>query len=131
MAVFHDRDIAYQQDFVERLFDALPTGYKTISMNQYVGLLHARIESAANGGWLRRFQFDEPYCTYFSNHPSSRQVWLSDPWRDRPTALQDLVISVDGKTLRTTNAADFLQESLTIDVPAGLAAHEWKLSRAH
>jgi hypothetical protein len=41
-----------------------------------------------------------------------------------------LVIAVDGKTVSTANAADLIDESLTIDIPAGLGQHVWELSRA-
>jgi peptidoglycan/xylan/chitin deacetylase (PgdA/CDA1 family) len=130
MAIFHDRDIAFRPDFIERLFAALPAGYETVSTNQYVGFLHARIESAANHGWQLKFLFDEPYCAYFDSHPSSWRVWLSDPWRDELRSLHEWVITVDGKTLRTANISDLLHENLTIDIPAGLGEHVWTLSRA-
>jgi peptidoglycan/xylan/chitin deacetylase (PgdA/CDA1 family) len=130
MAIFHDRDVAFQSDFIERLFAALPTGYETVSTNQYVGFLHARIESAASDGWQLKFLFDEPYCAYFDSHPSSWRVALSDPWRDELRSVQELVITVDGKTLRTANTSDFLRENLTIDIPAGLGEHVWRLSPA-
>ena len=35
MLLFHDRDIALQPDFVERLFAALPPAYQTLSLNEY------------------------------------------------------------------------------------------------
>lgn len=60
MAIFHDRDIAFRPDFIERLFAALPAGYETVSTNQYVGFLHARIESADDDGWQLKFLFDDP-----------------------------------------------------------------------
>jgi len=130
MAIFHDRDIAYRPDFIERLFAALPPGYETVSTNQYVGFLHARIESTANDGWQLKFLFDEPYCAYFDSHPSSWRVWFSDPWRDELRSLQKLVITVDGKSPSTVNATHLLHESLAIDIPAGLGEHVWRLSRA-
>ena len=130
MVVFHDRDIAYQPEFLERFLTALPAGYETISTNQYVGFLHARIESSADDGWQLRFLFDEPYCPYFANHTSSWRVWLSDPWRDQLNALQPLSFTIDGKAVRNADAPDPHHESVTIDVPAGLGEHVWKLSRA-
>jgi len=130
MIVFHDRDIAFQPEFIERLLAALPAGYETISTNQYVGFLHSRIESTATDGWQLAFLYDEPYCAYFASHPSSWRVWLSDPVRERLRSLHSLVIAVDGKTVSTANAADLIDESLTIDIPAGLGQHVWELSRA-
>lgn len=130
MVVFHDRDIAYQPEFFERFLTALPAGYQTISTNQYVGFLHTRIESSADDGWQLKFRFDEAYCPYFSSHPSAWRVWLSDPWREELGTLQGLVVTVDGKTVRTAGAPDLSHENLTIDIPAGLGEHVWKLSRA-
>jgi peptidoglycan/xylan/chitin deacetylase (PgdA/CDA1 family) len=127
MALFHDRDIAYQPEFVERLFTSLPAGYETISTNQYVGFLHARIESTTDDGWQLKFLFDEHYCPYFATHSSVWRVWISDPWRDELKALPEPVITLDGKTLST--AKDLLHENLTIEIPAGLGEHVWKLSR--
>jgi|SRR5271157_701667 len=130
MMVFHDRDLAYQPEFIERLLAALPAGYETISTNQYVGFLHAGIESAANDGWQLKFRFDEPYCAYFGNHPSSWRVWLSDPLREKLKSLPSLVITVDGKPLNTVNTSDLVHENLTIDIPAGLGEHVWTLRQA-
>ena len=59
----HDRDVALQPDFVERLFAALPEGYKTIGMNQYVAILHAKISYAEETGVT--FDFDDHYCRFF------------------------------------------------------------------
>jgi hypothetical protein len=129
MAVFHDRDISLQSDFVERLFAALPADYKTVSANQYVAFLHAHIESAANEGWRLKFLFAEPYCAYFGSHPSSWRVWFSDPLREELRSLQNPVITVDGKTLGTFNASDLLHENLPIAIPAGLGEHVWAVSR--
>ena len=128
--LFHDRDIAFQPEFIERLLAALPAGYETVSTNQYVGFLHASVESTASDGWQLKFVFDEPYCAYFGSHLTSWRVWLSDPMRETLRSLQGLVITVDGKTVGTVNASDLPHENLTIDIPAGLGEHIWKLSRA-
>ncbi len=130
MIVFHDRDIALQPDFIERLFAALPAGYQTVSTNQYIGLLHVRIDSVVNGGWQIKFLVDEPYCDYLGSHASSWRVWLSDPLREKLSALGSSVITLDGKTLNTVNASGFIRENVTIDLPAGLGNHVWTLRQA-
>jgi len=130
MAIFHDRDIAFRPDFIERLFAALPAGYETVSTNQYVGFLHARIESADDDGWQLKFLFDDPYCAYFGSHPSSWRVWLSDPLRENLRSFQSLAITVDGKTLNTVSTSDLIRENLAIDIPAGLGEHVWTLRQA-
>jgi hypothetical protein len=130
MLVFHDRDIAYQPEFIDRLLAALPAGYETVSTNRYVAFLHARIEFGANDGLQFRFGFDNHYCAYFDSYPSSWRVWLSDPMRERLRSLQSWVITVDGKGLSTVNTSDLLPESLTINIPAGLGEHIWTLHQA-
>ncbi len=130
MIVFHDRDIALQPDFIDRLFAALPAGYQTVSTNQYIGLLHVRIDSVVNGGWQIKFLVGEPYCDYLGSHASSWRVWLSDPLREKLSALGSSVITLDGKTLNTVNASGFIRENVTIDLPAGLGNHVWTLRQA-
>lgn len=130
MLVFHDRDIALQADFLDRLFAALPSSYETLSVNRYIGLLHARIDSSTDDGWQLTFNFDEPYAAYFNTHPSSWRLWLSDPFREKLKGIEHLRVSVDGKLVTRVRAADFLGESLVIDIPAGLGVHSWGLSPA-
>jgi len=127
---FHDRDLALQPEFLERLFAALPPNTETLSLNKYIGILHSQVDSSGVDGWLLTFQFDEPYCAYFDNHSSSWRLWLSDPLREKLAVNKDLTIRVDHSAPTKVKAADFLQESLVIDVPAGLGTHVWKLEGA-
>ena len=78
-------------------FQALPPGLETMSMNQYVGFLHASIRSMANEDWELTFQYDQPYCAYFASHSSSWQLWLADALRERLTASGSLSATVDGQ----------------------------------
>jgi hypothetical protein len=133
MVVFHDRDISFEPQFIERLLAALPAAFETVSTNQYVGFLHAGIESAASAAsneWGIKFVYDEPYCAYFSAHPSSWRLWLSDTMREKLRPLQSLVTTVDGKIVSGANVSDSTDESLTIDIPPGIGEHVWRLSRA-
>jgi hypothetical protein len=57
-------------------------------------------------------------------------VWLSDPLREKLSALGSSVITLDGKTLNTVNASGFIRENVTIDLPAGLGNHVWTLRQA-
>ncbi len=131
MLVFHDRDIAFQPDFLDRLFAVLPVGYETLSVNQYVGFLHALIGTADADGWQLTFDFEEPYCAYFGRYPSSWRLWLSDPLLKKLGTTRDLEISVDGKAPSRVRSGDFLHETIVIDIPAGLGRHAWRLSPAH
>ncbi|MGA8153739.1 MAG: hypothetical protein WB952_22510 [Terriglobales bacterium] len=123
---FHDRDIALDHNFMERLFAALPTSYKTIGTNQYIGILHTQISSSPDSQGLQfTFALDSHYCAYFVNHSSSWQLWLSDPLREQ-LATSDRKVLIDDKAVGT-KAADLNREILIIDLPPGLGTHSWKL----
>jgi hypothetical protein len=122
---FHDRDIALDHHFMDRLFAALTSDYKTLGTNQYVGILHTQINSSMKSGLQLIFTEDDHYCEYFKDHPSSWRLWLSDPLRIALRASRPEVW-MDGKS-RDTSAADFDHESLSIEIPAGLGTHVWKL----
>jgi len=130
MLLFHDRDIALQPEFVERLFAALPPTYETLSVNEYIGILHAQIDSSVADAWQITFGFDPSYCAFFETHPSSWRLWLSDSVGERLKALQNLQVSLDGRTPLRIKAADFLRGTMTIDLPAGGETHVWKLEEA-
>jgi hypothetical protein len=126
---FHDRDIALDHHFMEHLFAVLPAHYQTLGTNQYVGIVHTQIESASDDNGLQlKFTEDSHYCGYFANHPSSWQLWLSDPLREQ-FAVSQIEASTDDKPTEI-NAADFVRETLTIDLPPGLGSHTWRLEVA-
>jgi hypothetical protein len=125
---FHDRDIALQPNFLERLFSALPADLETLSMNQYLGFLHAEVQSLAKDGWELIFRYDEPYCAYFGGHPSSWQLWMADPLRERLKSAGPLTVSVDGKTTTSMSGSDIRGEILKIAIPEGTGTHVWKLA---
>lgn len=123
---FHDRDISLDHNFMEQLFAALPAYYRTLGTNQYVGILHTRINSSVDGNGLQLiFEQDPHYCVYFTSHPSSWQLWLSDPLREHLSS-SHLELSIDDKPVKIS-AADLHQETLTIDLPSGSGTHTWKL----
>jgi hypothetical protein len=126
---FHDRDIALDHNFMERLFEALPANYQTLGTNQYIGIVHTQIDSSSDGNGLQlTFTQDSHYCAYFASHPSSWQLWLSDPLSVQ-WAASHLEASIDGKPTEI-RAADLAHETLTIDLPPGLGSHSWKLEVA-
>ena len=105
-------------NFLEQLFAALPADYQTLGTNQYVGILHTRINSFADDTGLQvTFAQDDHYCTYFANHPSSWQLWLSDALKEHLSS-SHLELSIDDKPMKIT-AADFHQQTLTINLPPG------------
>jgi hypothetical protein len=124
---FHDRDIALDHNFMERLFDALPTNYQTLGTNQYIGIIHTQINSSTDSdGFQLTFTQDNHYCAYFASHPSSWRLWLSDPLRKQLTA-SHLEVLIDDRSIKV-GAADLDHESLTIDLPSGLGPHAWRLT---
>jgi hypothetical protein len=122
---FHDRDIALDHNFMGRLFAVLSANYHTLGTNQYIGILHTQISSADSEDFQLTFAQDSHYCAYFANHPSSWRLWLSDPLREQLSALH-LQVSIDDKPA-SIGAADLSRETQTIDLPAGLGTHSWKL----
>ncbi len=123
---FHDRDISLDQEFIDQLFAALPPGYRTIAANEYIGVLHTRIEpSTGNNGIEITFGTDAHYCVYFADHPSSWKLWLSDPVRKQMSG-QRLQLSID-RQRTTINSVDVSEETTTIRIPAGTGSHSWKL----
>jgi hypothetical protein len=104
----------------------LPANYHTLGTNQYIAIIHTQISSSSGGDGIElAFTQDNHYCSYFANHPSSWQLWLSDPLREQ-LAASHLEGSIDNKVAKIT-AADFRQETLTIDLPPGVGSHTWKL----
>lgn len=124
---FHDRDIAMDQDFLRKVFAGLPGDYKTIATNEYIGILHTGIQSSFEGGGMQlTFHQDPHYCEYFAKHPSSWQLWMSDPMKANLKAA-GTKLTIDNEPASLT-AADFSGDMVTIHLPAGTGVHTWKLS---
>ncbi|HET7214792.1 MAG TPA: hypothetical protein VFL79_14460 [Terriglobia bacterium] len=131
MVVFHDRDISLGHDFVETFLDALPKGYRAISANEYIGILHTRITSSATEtGWQLIFNYEDPYCAFFAKHPSSWRLWLSDQMQEKIQKLGRLRLNTDKEPSVPVRAQDFSRQPLIIQIPPGLGSHVWKLSEA-
>ena len=124
---FHDRDIALDHHFMERLFPRLPANYQALGTNEYIGILHTQIGSSFSSDELEfTFTSDEHYCAYSARHASSWQLWLSDPLREQ-LATSSLRAWMDDKPVEISTT-DLAGETLTIDVPPGLGSHSWKLT---
>jgi hypothetical protein len=123
--LFHDRDISLRHDFVERTFNALPNDTTTLSMNHYVGILHAQVSSASEGIAFG-FQYKETYCAYFRNHPSSWKLLLADPLVDKIKQSTFANMIVDGRMAGPINTSPLSRPAL-IHLPAGTGTHSWKL----
>jgi hypothetical protein len=130
MLTAHDRDIALQPNFLDRLFEQLPPAYETMSMNQYIAVLHAGIESLAGGEWRFAFHFEEPYCAYFKKHSSSWQLWLASRLQQQLKAAPFVEVSVDEAPPVKVPTSEALRQPLRIEIPPGARDHVWKLSTA-
>ncbi len=124
--LFHDRDISLQHDFIERTFDALPKDAFTLSMNHYIGILHAQVTSADEGVGFA-FQYEDPYGAYFRDHPSSWRLLLADPLVDGIKQSTSANLIVDGRAAGSLNTPRLADGSVLIQLPAGTGAHSWKL----
>jgi hypothetical protein len=124
--LFHDRDISLQHDFIERTFDALPKDAMTLSMNHYIGILHAQVTSADEGVGFA-FQYEDPYGGYFSDHPSSWRLLLADPLVDRIKQSTSANVFVDGRVAGALSSSQLADGRVLIHFPAGIGTHSWKL----
>ena len=130
VAIAHDRDISIQHDFVGRTLDSLPADIGFVSMNQYIGTLHAQIDAPEADSPELRFGFDDHYCAYFAKHPSSWRLLMSDPLLERLRSSPGLTIAVDGQPVAQLSRNDLNGQPVTIQIPAGAGTHTWKLTAA-
>jgi hypothetical protein len=130
MVTAHDRDIALQPDFLDKLFEQLPPGYETLGMNQYIAVLHTVIESLAGGDWRFAFHFEEPYCDYFKKHSSSWQLWLAGRLQEQLKTAPFVEVLVDETPPVRVRTSEALRHPLRIEIPPGARDHVWKLSLA-
>jgi hypothetical protein len=125
--LFHDRDISLDHNFVERTLAAIPNDMGTVSVNQYVAILHTQIESPSTQGWQFRFHVDDPYGAYFEDHSSSWRLVLADPLLQKLRGVKAVTVTVDNQHPKQVNTANLGSQAIVIDIPAGLGTHIWKL----
>jgi hypothetical protein len=125
--LFHDRDISLDHNFVERTLAAIPNDMATVSVNQYVAILHTQIESPGVQGWQFRFRVDDPYCAYFKEHSSSWRLVLADPLLQKIRSVKAVTVAVDNQHSRQMSTSNVGSQPIVIDIPVGLGTHTWKL----
>jgi hypothetical protein len=125
--LFHDRDISLDHDFVERTLAAIPNDMETVSVNQYVAILHTQIESPTAPGWQFRFHVDDPYGAYFNDHSSSWRLVLADPLWQKIRSVKAVTVTVDSQHPSKVSTSNLGSQPIVIDIPAGLGTHTWKL----
>jgi hypothetical protein len=79
--IFHDRDVSLDVTAVDRLLTSLGPGIRYMTANEYCGYLHARAERDAQDPGAIVLHYDEHYCRYFADHPSTWVLHLSDDTR--------------------------------------------------
>lgn len=120
--LFHDRDISLQPDFVERTFNAVPNNAAFVTMNQYIGVLHAGISCQSDAMTLA-FDYDEHYCAYFRNHGSSWRLMLSDPLQNSLRQSATKTLSIDGQSVNIS-PSDLDRRQIVIHLQPGLGTHK-------
>jgi hypothetical protein len=79
--VFHDRDVSIDITSVDRLLTKLGPGVRYMTANEYCGYLHARAQRDGESSGALVLHYDEHYCRYFADHPSTWVLHLSDDTR--------------------------------------------------
>jgi hypothetical protein len=125
--LFHDRDISLDHNFVERTLAAIPNDMATVSVNQYVAILHTEIESRSAPGWQFRFHADDPYGAYFKDHSSSWRLVLADPLLNKIRSVKAVTVTVDNQHPSKVSTSNLGSKPIVIDIPAGLGTHTWNL----
>ncbi|MGI8958870.1 MAG: hypothetical protein ACR2IV_03720 [Bryobacteraceae bacterium] len=125
--LFHDRDISLDHDFVEQMLAAIPNEMATVTVNQYVAVLHTQIESPAAHGWQFRFHLYDPYCAYFKQHSSSWRLVLADPLLEKIRRAKAVSVAVDNQPSSRVSSTELSNQVEVIEIPAGLGTHTWKL----
>ncbi len=102
--IFHDRDLSLDPTAVERLLTSLGPGVRYMTANEYCGYLHARVRRDAEPADALVLDYDEHYCRYFADHPSTWVLHLSDEMRRalKTSAPEKRVVKVPKGTGRHT-----------------------------
>jgi len=64
----HDRGISQHPEEFPNIFDQL-SGWRYISMNGYIGFMHAKVAAAGGDSLVLTLTYDDHYCSYFRDHP--------------------------------------------------------------
>ena len=105
------RGISQHPEEFPKIFDQL-SGWRYISMNGYIGYMHAKVASAGGDSLVLTVTYDDYYCSYFRDHPSR--------WRFEMPGVSGMKnIIVDGRA----QSAMFENGLAIINIPAGLGTH--------
>jgi hypothetical protein len=132
---FHDRDIANNPDYLAswlNIVDATWPDLYYLSMNEWVGYLHAKLDATAPTAASVRlsFTYDRHYGRYFDDHSSLWTLHLSDELLADFQALGRTEIVVDDRVVDTVAAAAYFTEFQDLDIPSGVGTHTIRLEGA-
>jgi hypothetical protein len=142
VAWFHDFDFyRFSTDFLENCLGAI-SGTSTISgtsvisrvnwenvyymsMDEWTGYMHARIDVTTPTTSRIRFDFDydNQYCRYFDTYTSTWTLHLSDDLLDDLRDLGTIQIVRDGQVIGTVDAATYFTETQVLAIPPGVGSH--------
>jgi len=114
----HDRGISQHPEEFPNIFDQL-SGWRYISMNGYIGFMHAKVAAAGGDSLVLTLTYDDHYCSYFRDHPSQWHFEL-------PGVSGVKNIMVDGRA----QSVKFENGLGIVNIPAGLGTHTIDASSA-
>ena len=128
---FHDRDLRLDQGYLRRLLGEIDRDAHFMSMGEWVGYLHARLDVKAPAPDSLRLTFgcDPTYGRYFADHAAVWTLDLSDDLLDDLKRLGPVLVSLDGGAPRTVEAASYFSEHMTMAFPGGEGPHTLTISK--
>jgi hypothetical protein len=128
---FHDRDLRLDPGYLPRLLTEIDRDAHFMSMDEWVGYLHARLDVDAPAPDSLRLTFacDPPYGRYFADHQAVWTFDLSDDLLEDLKRLGPVFVSLDGADARAVEAASYFSEHLTLTFSGGAGRHALTISK--
>jgi len=128
---FHDRDLRLDPGYLPHLLGEIDRDARFMSMDEWVGYLHARlgVEAPEPDSLRLTFACDPQYGRYFVDHPAVWTFDLTDDVLEEMKRLGPVLVSLDGGAPRLVEAGSYFSEHLTLTFPAGSGRHTLTISR--
>jgi hypothetical protein len=124
---FHDRDVYYDNGFLQQVFDALGANMHYIGLDELIAYMHSGVTGALTDNELNiDFDYSSHYCRFFKQRLSAWRLHLSDETRAKLAAL---TLAVDGKPVGK-KWVGLPPETVELSVPAGSARHMIQLKKS-
>lgn len=123
----HDLDIFMNPGLMPAHLSSIKAQWPVVafmSMDEWVGYLHARLDSAQpNARQIElRFRYEAPFGRYFAAAPSRWTLHLSDEVLSELRNWGWTQVVIDGKVTETVHARFYFTETLTVTLPPGTGA---------